>query len=235
VPWGRALVGVPSGWTDENTWVWDGYSFRRRPWQSIAALAAWAGGPPAQGSGSLAVADGFDDAAAGGDQNYLFGRPGQPSELRVRIASRGWLVGICSGTVLVVGGVLILFRRPSTHLAWLAALGLGLSGLTLVQPSVTILAVQSAMLGVVLTLLTALMQRLVHRRRAGSVFGEAGGGLGGPVPSGSTVSRMVTVGSDDSTAIRVRPNSTTVDHFTPTTAATPEQEGAAGRIPFRTD
>jgi hypothetical protein len=233
VPWGRAVVGVPSGWTDENTWAWDGFSFRRRSRQGVAALAAWAGGPPAQGTGSPAVADGFDDAAAGVDQSFLFGRPGQPSDLRLLIASRGWLVGICSGTVLVLGGLLILFRRPSPRLSWLAALGLGLAGSTIVQPSVTFLAVQSAMLGVVLTCLTALMQRQVHRRGFGTVFGEAGGGLGGAVPSGSTVSRTVGVGSDDSTAIRVRPNATTVDHYTQATPtpSTPEREGADGRGP----
>jgi hypothetical protein len=97
----------------------------------------------------------------------------------------------------------------------------------LVQPSVTFLAVQSAMLGVLLTLLTALMQRLVHRRRPRPVFGEPGG-IGGPVATGSTVSRTVGVGSDDSTAIRVRPSST-VDHHTTGTPSTPERGGAALR------
>ena len=228
VPWGRALVGVPRGWTDENTWVWDVYLFRRRPWMGSSALAAWAGGPPANGSSPVVA--GFEESTAGDSQGYVFGRPGQPPDLPVRIASRGWLVGICSGSVLVVGGLLILFRAPAPRLIWLAALALGLSVSTLVQPGVTFLAVQSAMLGVVLTLLTALMQRLVHRRRPAPVFGEPGGLGGGVVPAGSTVSRTVGVGSDDSTAIRVRPTSSTVDHRANASPVPPEREEAARRI-----
>ncbi len=108
VPWGRAVVGVPSGWTDENTWVWDWYYFRRRPWQSAAALAAWAGGSSAE---SRTVSS-LDDAAGGDLQTYLFSQPGPPADLTIRIASRGLLVGICSGTVLGLGALLILVRHP---------------------------------------------------------------------------------------------------------------------------
>ena len=28
VPWNRSVVGVPSGWTDENEWFWDRYAWR---------------------------------------------------------------------------------------------------------------------------------------------------------------------------------------------------------------
>jgi hypothetical protein len=71
------------------------------------------------------------------------------------------------------------------------------------------------------------MQRFVHRRQRGPVFGEASA-LGGAVPSGSTVSRTVGVGSDDSTAIRVRPTST-VDHLSTGIPLTPEREGSSLR------
>src|SRR5262249_16958544 len=60
VPWGRAVVGVPSGWTDENTWSWEVYSFRRHPSRTTAALAAWVAGSAADSS----VLEGLEDASA---------------------------------------------------------------------------------------------------------------------------------------------------------------------------
>lgn len=225
VPWGVALVGVPPGWIDENRWAWDRYFFRRRPRQTAAVLAPLAVGSPTHAT----VADGFDDAP-GDPPNYLFSRPGRPTVLRPRIISRGWLVGICSGSVLATGGILIAFRRPSVPLAWGVSLALLLACITLVQPSVTILAVQSAMLGLVLTLLTALMQGLVNRRRLAPAFGEPGG-LATVVPTGSTLNRTIGVGSDDSTAIRVRPISTTVDHYVTGVPSNAERADASGRSP----
>ena len=228
VPWGRAVVGVPGGWTDENTWVWDRFFFRRRPWQSATALAAWAGGSSAESP----ALEGLDEAAGGDVQSFLFGQPGPPTDLRIRIASRGLLVGICSGTVLAVGALLILVWRPAMPLAWAAALALGLACATLVEPSVTFLVVQSALTGVVLTLLTALMQRQVQRRASATVLGEASGRSGarpGAGPAGSSVNYTGSVGSDDSTAIRVRPVvASTADHPVAGIPFNPDRESASG-------
>ncbi len=216
------------GWTDENTWVWDRFSFRRKPWQSATSLAAWAGGTSPE---SPAV-EGLDESAGEDVQSVLFGQPGPPTDLRISIASRGMLVGTCSGTVLAVGAFLILVWRPAKPLAWAAALALGLACAALVEPSVTFLVVQSAMIGVVLTLLTALMQRQVQRRTAVTVFGEAGGRPGarpGGGPPGSSVNYTGSVGSDDSTAVRVRPVASTADHPVAGTSFNPERESASGR------
>jgi hypothetical protein len=221
ISWNYALVGVPPGWADENDWYWDHYVWKRRPWRSAAALAAWANGSLARPKAD----DDLEDDPRGDYHSYLFGRPGPPNELRPWIASRAWLVGICSGSVLAIGGFLILFWHPPARLAWAAALALVLAGATAVRPSVTFLAVQSAMIGVAFTLLTALMHRLVHRRRQPAVFGESSS-IATPSGSGLALSRALGVGSDDSTAVRVRP-STTVDHVTTNLAAPPE--GATGR------
>ncbi len=228
VPWSRAVVGVPGGWTDENTWVWDRFYFRRRPWQSAAALATWAGGTSAE---SPAV-EGLDEAAGGDVQSFLFGQHGPPTDLPIRIASRGLLVGICSGAVLAVGALLILVWRPAMPLAWATALALGLACAAIVEPSVTLLVVQSATTGVVLTLLTALMQRQVQRRASATVFGEGSGRPGsrpGAAAPGSSVNYTGSVGSDDSTAIRVRPVASTVDHPVGGTPFNTERESASGR------
>jgi hypothetical protein len=227
MPWGRAVVGIPAGWTDQNTWTWDRYHFRRRPWQTTAALAAWAGIAPEES----AATDGTNDPASGAGQDLLFGRPGPPRPLPLRIASRGWLVGTCSGSVLAIGAFLILLRPSSPRLAGGAALALLFALATIVEPSVTLLLVQSSMIGFVLTLMTALIQRLINRRRPARLFGDPGN-LTGAVAAGSTVNRTIGVGSDDSTQIRTRPASSTVDHHGPiASSAPPEHESASGRGP----
>ena len=110
IPWSEAVVGVPAGWTDENEWYWDAYVWKRRPWKTSAGLAVGSAvRPPAP-----APTAGTDaDADPRGDyHSYLFGRPGGPAGLPLRIASRAWLVAVCSGSVLAVGGLLILVWRP---------------------------------------------------------------------------------------------------------------------------
>jgi hypothetical protein len=88
------------------------------------------------------------------------------------------------------------------------------------------------MTGVVLTLLTAVMHRQVQRRASARVFGEAGSRPGATVgagPSGSSVNYTGSVGSDDSTAIRVRPIASTVDHPISGVPLNTERESASGR------
>ena len=48
IPWSRAMVGVPPGWTDENRGYWDRFVWKRRPWKGPPALAAWVGGSTAE-------------------------------------------------------------------------------------------------------------------------------------------------------------------------------------------
>ena len=121
---------------------------------------------------------------------------------------------------------------------------LGLSVATLFHPSVTFLAVQSGMVGLLLTVLLAVMQRLVGGRGPGpAVYVEPGSRAAALVAAGSTMTRVGTVGSDDSTAIRPRPaaTSSTMDHVPasprraptdgdgPAPAPGPERAGAGGR------
>ncbi len=185
---------------------------------------------PAWVNGTAAPARDATDGEDGGGayHAYLFGRPGPPAGLRPVIASRAWLVALCSGPVLGLG-VLVLHRRRPPRLIWAAALALALAAAVVVQPAATILAVQSSLIGVVFTLVAALVQRLVERprRSAAAVFRDPGG-LATPAASGSSLGRMTGVGSDDSTAIRVRAVST-VDHVA--TAAPPAPEEAVGRGP----
>jgi hypothetical protein len=210
LPWSRALVGVPSGWSDENEWYWDTYVWKRRPWRRTADLVSWVSGTPTP---STSAARPDPDDPRGDYHAYLFGRPGRPAELPVTVVARAGLVAIGSGSALAVGGFLILVWRPSLRLVWMAALVLGLSVAALLHPSVTLLALQSSMIGLLLTALLALMQQVVERRRGAATVFSQPGAAGASLGPGSTFNRTVGVGSDDSTAIRVRPVATSTMDF----------------------
>ena len=206
LPWSHALVGVPDGFNDENRWYWGGYVWKRRPSMTAAALSDWVAGPGA-------LDDRFGPPLTEGrigDHGYLFGRPGGPPSIRPTVASRALLIGLCSGSALLIG-LLTLSRRP-----WLRGsaplLGLGLLGLlAMISRSAAILALQSSTVGLLLVAVSALTRRLVDRRRPASRFPD----LGAPGSSGTAQRPGVGsdrpmepagVGSDDSTAIRRRPS-----------------------------
>lgn len=201
LPWNQAVVGVPAGWTDQNEWYWDVYVWKRRPRLGPAALAGWSGAPvPTRGTADLDLRS--------DRQAYLFGRPGGPERMSITVASRAFLVALCSGLALGAGAILILVWRPSVRLAT-AVLGLvAILLAAFVHPSVSLLALQSAEIGIVLTALIGMMHHWVEGRRTGVMrMGDAV--LRSPgVSSGSGLDRVITAGSDDSTAIRVRTAST---------------------------
>ncbi|MEO6807857.1 MAG: hypothetical protein ABI353_01950, partial [Isosphaeraceae bacterium] len=206
VPWNRAIVGTPDGWTDENDWRWAAYVWKRRPNRDPQALAAWIlPGPLASSLAADAPGDPRGDSS-----RYLFGRPGNPPLIQPTVASRAGLVAIYSGLVLGLGVVLLIYRPPG-RLVRLTALGLILAVAVAVEPSVTLLAVQSSVVGVALVVLAAVTQRLVEGRRLGGPLRLEPSGLGGSGLPGS--SRQILLGSDpeESTVIRPRPG-TTVDH-----------------------
>jgi hypothetical protein len=204
----RAVVGDPPDWIDENQWYWDVYVWKRRPWKDAAGLATWLAGSQARQLLATVAAD----EGRFGFHGYLFSRAGAPTPLRPRIVSRAGLVGACSGSVLGLGLVLLVWRPRGLWIV-LAAVGLALIVAVAVQPGLILPALQSSLVGVVLALVAAVMRRLIEQRRPSPTrFGESGGLVIGP-PSGS--SPVVLVGSDDSTAIRPRP-ATTIEHVRPT-------------------
>ncbi len=206
---GRALVGVPPGWSDENEWYWDYYVWKRRPRLGQERLAAWVAGPLSHSKLALDTAD----ELRGGYHGYLFGRPGEPSSLRPRVASRAVLVGVCSGSVLIVGLSLVLFRPPGI-LVGLSALGLALASAIVWDPSVTLLGVQASFVGVILTIVAACTQRFVDRRGSRHPrFAETSGST----PSASTPSAQTPLSApeprdESSTVVRPRAPGTTVEH-----------------------
>lgn len=239
IPWRRELLGVPQGWADENEWFWTGASWRRRPTKTPAQLAAWTTGPNARNAAPAGATLPLTDSEPLGDAHtYLFSRPGDPAELDLVVASRALLLTVCSGAVLLIGGLSILVWRPPARFVAIFAPALVLAVVAFVHPSVTWLVVQSGMLGILLTLLIAMMRRIMETRGFRSATSASHADFNGRAEAaavGSSVHRGATAGSDDSTAIRVRPIST-LDHLPAnapapavSSSSTPVAEGSSDR------
>ena len=95
----------------------------------------------------------------------MFSRRGQPAALSVWIVPRSWLVGICSGVTLSIG-FLAIFSKLRFRTIWLGIAGLGLLAAVLLQPSVTFLALQSAVIGGGLTLMGLLIEHVIERSKS---------------------------------------------------------------------
>jgi hypothetical protein len=223
IPWSLAVIGVPDGWADENQWYWDTYVWKRKPWKSNSTLVGWVTGSTSQsGREGGIIEEDQDDSHA-----YLFARTGQPVPLRLWVASRAWTMGICSGIVLALGFSL-MFSRVRLLTIWSGAAAFCLLGSLLVHPSAVLLVLQSSVTGAVLVLLGLAIQRLLDRRRppTAAVPAPASGassssGLAGAPPASAGV------GSDDSTAIRVRTPST-LDHVAAPLVVATEQPSIRG-------
>jgi len=203
LPLGFALLGVPRGWSDENQWYWSGYMWKRRAWKSAAGVNDWA---KVGGASSRSL----DDADLGNLDDtgrYLFSRAGQPIAMGVWIVPRPLLVAICSGTTLFVG-FLAIFSKLRFRTIWLAIAALGLSAAVLLQPTALFLILESALLGVALTLLGLFIELMIERSRFLSIPVRGRALSATRASPDSSLNRPPTVGSDDSTAIRVRVPST---------------------------
>ncbi len=202
LPTGNTLLGVPRGWSDENQWHWNNYLWERHPSLTSAVMSDWLAGNAV----SPRVFDDVDGLDGETTNRYLFSRSSRPADIDGWIVSKSLLVVICSGLTLVAGFVTI-FARFRFRTTWILVSGVALLMAVLVQPSITVQLLQSAVLGALLTLSGLLIDRIVVWWRARSAA------RGGIVPAvrpapDSSLRRHESVGSDDSTAIRVRVPST---------------------------
>jgi hypothetical protein len=114
---------------------------------------------------------------------------------------------MCSGVVLALGFLILLWRPPGL-LPALAVTGLLLAVAAAERPNLAILVAQSSLSGVALVLLAGMVKRAIERRRRGRPRFTEPSSLTTSVPPGSSLHRATSAGSDDSTAIRIRPGST---------------------------
>jgi len=225
LPWSQAVVGIPDGWSDENQWYWTGYVWKRRPWKNPASLNEWVLGA---GVPSSAIDD-FGGSSPDDSDRYLFSRSGHPDLLAAWIVPRSWLVAVCSGATLFVG-FLVIFSKIRLRTIWLGIAVLGLLAAVLVQPGVTFLAIQSASIGVVLTILGLVIEGVFERWKLHSMFVRRTRIMTSPAGVDSSLKRAATVGSDDSTAIRVRVPSTQDYVPVPIAASPVENEARSGAV-----
>jgi hypothetical protein len=207
VPWSLAALGVPRGWSDENQWYWSGYAWKRRPWKDASSVNEWV-----LGSGfPRSSIDEFSGSSSDVSDRYMYSRNGQPVAFEVWIVPRSWLVAVCSGATLFVG-FFAIFTRIRFRTIWLGIALLGLLSAVLVEPSVTFLVIQCASIGVILTILGLLIERLIERSNSRWMPARRPAVMPGLVAADSSLNRSATVGSEDPTAIRVRVPST-LDHL----------------------
>ena len=108
IPWSQALIGVPPGWADENDWHWDFYVWKRRPWKPFSKLVGWVAGSSAQ----TASLDDLLGEEQDSSHSYLFGRAGKPVAMNLWLANRAGIIAVCSGSVLLLGFLLMFSRAP---------------------------------------------------------------------------------------------------------------------------
>ncbi|MEN6449943.1 MAG: hypothetical protein ABFC96_05595 [Thermoguttaceae bacterium] len=175
LPPNEHLIVNPAGLTGEFVWGWDGYFWGRHPLLDETELESWIG---ATQRGPLA------DRA----NRYLFSTFGRLEQTTVRTASRPVIVLMASGLVLALG--LTLIRVPgSRHPAALLVLAVALIAASLIAPEPAFLLAQASSLGLGLTLLAALLETVLARRRGAatrelsSLQVELAPSRAGPTPS----------------------------------------------------
>jgi hypothetical protein len=204
LPWNWAVLGVPDTWYDENLWYWDRYVWKRRPRHTTRDLEAWVqGAHPGESAPPMDVTD-----ATSPDHAYLFSQPIETRRASLWLAQRPSMVAIASGTVLLVGLLAISWSRR-LRVSLLVMTGL-LYALALAwYPSLAFQFLQSSTVGIALLVIAAVLHRLVTPRTV----------LAPPVPvvlerptstfaRGTSLESPPRAGSDDSTIIRQRTEST---------------------------
>jgi hypothetical protein len=216
VPENHAILGVPQGWFDENQPQFGGYDSSPGLASNSASLRGWLLG--AALTPSISAIDYLDETRFDESHRsvFAFSRSGEPVALSIWVVARSWLVVVCSGAALFLG-FLAIFSRARFRTIWLVLAALGLLAAAFIPTSVLFLVLQSAVIGLALTVLGLAIRSVIERSRGMRLPARESSLLTVRPPGDSGLDRSSGVGSDDSTAIRVRVPST-VD-LAPTPAA----------------
>jgi hypothetical protein len=200
VPVSQAVLGTPAGWSDENGWRWMGYVWMKTPLRSDDELLGWVA------AGAAPIAEPGDERATWrtNQHAYLFRKPDGLAPLPVLAVPRSLLLMTSSGAIALIGLGLVLAgprRRPFAVLAVALLLMFAIAW----EPGLMLQALPAGVLGLLLTLVAAVLQWTVNRRRAATGGRFASASVASTPSSSPSVAVAVPVGSDDSTAIRRRP------------------------------
>lgn len=158
LPASEHVVLAPKDYAAEYDWEWTGAWWGRVPTKEQLDLEAWVG----------AASEEPLDAVPEATSRYLFSKFGPPNSVTLTTASRTWIVGGASGLALLVGLLLIYvpgLRHPFFGLVLIVVV----AGSAVAWPGASLLLAQAAGMGVVLSLLGAILYRGVARRRRRTV------------------------------------------------------------------
>lgn len=179
------VMVVPSGFTAEYRWGWNGLAWARRAVLDQTALESWSGAQA-----------GMDPPV--GANCYLFSSLGTVGRCELQTATRSLIVLTASGMALVIG-LLLIYVPAMRHPLVLLMLAAALLCAVMIYPGPSLLLSQAASLGVLLTFLAALLQRSAGRRRVTAVPLEPGSSALFEKGSTQVQHRRVPVGSRSST------------------------------------
>ena|GEM_PF-641483 len=160
LPRDEHLLLNPRGFVPEYQWRWNGWSWGRVPRWTPADLEVWAGARPA----------GLNPE---GLNTYLFSTIGRLETASIYTVGRSVLVLTASLAALGLG-LLVIYVRALRHPVWILGAGIGLGASALLWPEQTVLGIQAAVLGVILAVVAAMLQRRIAARQMGTAHIAAG-------------------------------------------------------------
>lgn len=144
------LANRPGSVVDESTWTWKGYFWGRDPLLSQRDLEAWA-------------SSSRDPDFAYDANEYLFSTLGAlPQTISIRLINQGIMITLASGLALLAGLLMVyvpFFRKGGI----LFLLGIGTATASAFAPTLTMLALQAGIVGVVLAALSGFIAKLIAR------------------------------------------------------------------------
>ncbi len=147
------VLSAPKDYTAEYKWDWNGLWWGRVPIMEQADLEQWT-----RAGSERPVPN------PKGTSRYLFSTFGPAQSVELVTASRTWIVGAASGLALLIG-LVVIYIPVTRHPLFGLILVIAILGTAVVWPGVSLLAAQAAGMGMVLSLLGAILYRGVARRR----------------------------------------------------------------------
>jgi hypothetical protein len=163
----------PDGFTPEYNWGWYPVLF----WGDTPIVKYWGRRPRwEQADLKRLTAASQADLLKAKTNRYSYSALGAPEQIEFYTAPRSALLLVASGSVLVLGLVL-LFAPASRRPVVLLFVAVALAGLAIYSPAWAILLAQASLLGLLLVLVAAVLKRSQYAHRRTVWHGAAGAGV----------------------------------------------------------